>query len=63
MHAHLPFIHSCTADAAVQEQDLRRADEHQERAARGTPSLPSFLPPSFLLLLETSSGTGQMDVF
>jgi hypothetical protein len=31
--ARLPFVHSCTADAAVQE-DLRRADERQERAAR-----------------------------
>ena len=33
IHARLPFVHSCTADAAVQE-DLRRADERQERAAR-----------------------------
>jgi hypothetical protein len=32
IHAHLPFVHSCTADAAVQE-DLRRADERQERRA------------------------------
>jgi hypothetical protein len=29
----VPFVHSYTADAAVQE-DLRRADERQERAAR-----------------------------
>jgi hypothetical protein len=33
IHARLPFVHSCTADAAVQE-DLQRADERQERAAR-----------------------------
>ncbi len=33
IHARLPFVRSCTADAAVQE-DLRRADERQERAAR-----------------------------
>ena len=33
IRARLPFVHSCTADAAVQE-DLRRADERQERAAR-----------------------------
>jgi hypothetical protein len=33
IHARLSFVHSCTADAAVQE-DLRRADERQERAAR-----------------------------
>jgi hypothetical protein len=29
----LPFVHPCTADAAAQEE-LRRADERQERAAR-----------------------------
>jgi hypothetical protein len=33
IHARLPFVRSCTADAAVQD-DLRRADERQERAAR-----------------------------
>ncbi len=33
IYARLPFVHSCTADAAVQE-DLWRADERQERAAR-----------------------------
>jgi hypothetical protein len=33
IHARLPFVHSCTVDAAVQE-DLRRADERQERTAR-----------------------------
>jgi hypothetical protein len=33
IHARLPFVRSCTADAAVQE-NLRRADERQERAAR-----------------------------
>jgi hypothetical protein len=33
IHERLPFAHSCTTDAAVQE-DLRRADERQERAAR-----------------------------
>jgi hypothetical protein len=33
IHAGLPFVLSCTADTAVQE-DLRRADERQERAAR-----------------------------
>jgi hypothetical protein len=32
IHARPPFSHSCTADAAAQE-DLRRADERQERAA------------------------------
>jgi hypothetical protein len=31
IHARLPFVHSCTADAAAQE-DLRRADERQARA-------------------------------
>jgi hypothetical protein len=33
IHARLPFVHSCTADAALQE-DMGRADERQERAAR-----------------------------
>ena len=40
IHARLPFVHSYTADAAVQE-DLRRADERQERAARNLVQSPS----------------------
>jgi hypothetical protein len=40
IHARLPFVHSCTADAAVQE-DLRRADERQARAARNLVQSPS----------------------
>jgi hypothetical protein len=41
IHARLTFVHSCTADAAVQE-DLRRADERQERVARNL--VQSFTP-------------------
>jgi hypothetical protein len=33
IYSRAPFVYSCTADAAVQE-DLRRADERQEHAAR-----------------------------
>jgi hypothetical protein len=43
-HARLPFVHSCTADAAVQE-DLRRADGRQERAARNLAQSFAFGAP------------------
>jgi hypothetical protein len=42
--ARLPFVHSYTADAAVQE-DLRRADERQERAARNLVQALTFGAP------------------
>jgi hypothetical protein len=44
IHARLPFVHYRTADAAVQE-DLRRADERQERAARNLVQSPTFGAP------------------
>jgi hypothetical protein len=44
IHARLPFVRSCTADAAAQE-DLRRADERQESAARNVVQSFTFGAP------------------
>jgi hypothetical protein len=44
IHARLPFVHSCTAAAAVHE-DLRRADARHERAARNLDQSFAFGAP------------------
>jgi hypothetical protein len=49
IHARLPFVHSCTADAAVQE-DLRRALRH---ARPGRPSAREFV------LSRAAAGPGR----
>jgi hypothetical protein len=54
--ARLPFVHSCTADAAVQE-DLRRADERQERAARNLVQSFTFGAPGVGTATHEAGGT------